>query len=105
MAYVPLSWNLGTALPILILFCILETRMEKQGLSTEGPHSVDGTPHPSGADDMDVDRPGDGKDASGAANGPQPPSRRFKLSERMKGLIWNLVCLSNECCRIENEKK
>ena len=22
----------------------------------------------------------------------------------MKGMIWNLVCLSNECCRIENEK-
>ncbi len=27
------------------------------------------------------------------------------MTEAMKALIWNLVCLSNECCLIENEKK
>ena len=30
--------------------------------------------------------------------------KKYKMTEAMKGLIWNLVCLSNECCRIENEK-
>lgn len=59
--------------------------------------------------DMDVD------DVGGAvahANGKQrtakdahPPAKRYRLTDQMKGLIWALVCLSNECCRIENEKK
>ena len=34
-----------------------------------------------------------------------PPQKRYRLTDQMKGLIWQLVCLSNECCRIENEKK
>ena len=40
----------------------------------------------------------------GANRDAHPPAIRYRLTERMKGLIWNLVCLSNECCRIENEK-
>ncbi|KAL4242679.1 hypothetical protein ABKN59_011519 [Abortiporus biennis] len=33
-----------------------------------------------------------------------PPQKRYRLTDTMKTDIWQLVCLSNECCRIENEK-
>lgn len=35
----------------------------------------------------------------------QPPAKKFRLTERMREIIWELVVLSNESCRIENEKK
>ena len=75
--------------------------------------SVDGSPASRAAplppDDsmaMDVDKSmdGEGKDAKDTKD-THPPAKKYKMTEGMKGLIWNLVCLSNECCRIENEKK
>ena len=33
------------------------------------------------------------------------PAKRYRPPDQTKGIIWQLVCLSNECCRIENEKK
>ena len=36
---------------------------------------------------------------------PHPPSKKFRMTEGMKGIVWSLVSLSNECCRLENEKK
>ena len=55
---------------------------------------------------MDVDKSldGEGKDGKDTKD-VHPPAKKYKMTEAMKGLIWNLVCLSNECCRIENEKK
>ena len=55
---------------------------------------------------MDVDKSadGEGKDNKETKD-MHPPAKKYKMTEAMKGLIWNLVCLSNECCRIENEKK
>lgn len=55
---------------------------------------------------MDVDKSldGEGKDGKDTKD-VHPPAKKYKMAEAMKGLIWNLVCLSNECCRIENEKK
>ena len=55
---------------------------------------------------MDVDKSldGEGKDGKDTKD-VHLPARKYKMTEAMKGLIWNLVCLSNECCRIENEKK
>jgi hypothetical protein len=55
---------------------------------------------------MDVDRSadGEGKDTKDTKD-THAPAKKYKMTEGMKGLIWNLVCLSNECCRIENEKK
>ncbi|KDQ56040.1 hypothetical protein JAAARDRAFT_59490 [Jaapia argillacea MUCL 33604] len=35
---------------------------------------------------------------------PHPPAKKYRLTDDMKALLWNLVMLSNECCRIENEK-
>lgn len=90
-------------------------------------HSSEGTPNPSSAQptpqfppmplhpdrsadesaDMDVDDahlsvPANGKNPS--AKDAHPPQKRYKLTDTMKGIIWQLVCLSNECCRLENEK-
>lgn len=55
---------------------------------------------------MDVDKSadGEGKDNKETKD-THAPVKKYKMTEAMKGLIWNLVCLSNECCRIENEKK
>ncbi|EIW76914.1 hypothetical protein CONPUDRAFT_130315 [Coniophora puteana RWD-64-598 SS2] len=33
-----------------------------------------------------------------------PPAQKYRLTEEMKQIIWQLVLLSNECCRLENEK-
>lgn len=56
----------------------------------ESGHEEDGAAHGAG--------PKSGKDA-------HPPTKKYRLTEDMRALIWQLVCLSNECCRIENEKK
>ncbi|KAH9060666.1 hypothetical protein EDB87DRAFT_1821968 [Lactarius vividus] len=86
---------------------------KKQEKSKAGTASVEGSPTlrsvplPPGDDSaaMDVDKSldGEGKDAKDAKDA-HPPAKKYKMTEAMKGLIWNLVCLSNECCRIENEK-
>ncbi|KAN0136638.1 hypothetical protein V8E53_005685 [Lactarius tabidus] len=86
---------------------------KKQEKSKTGTASVEGSPAPRSAplppvDDaaaMDVDKSldGEGKDGKDSKD-VHPPPKKYKMTEAMKGLIWNLVCLSNECCRIENEK-
>lgn len=43
--------------------------------------------------------------AKGSAKEAHPPAKKYRLTDTMKSIIWQLVCLSNECCRIENEKK
>ena len=34
-----------------------------------------------------------------------PPGKKYRLTDTMKAIIWQLVCLSNEVVRLENEKK
>ena len=51
---------------------------------------------PSGAEDMAP---------KANAKEAHPPAKKYRLTEPMKSIIWQLVCLSNECCRIENERK
>lgn len=46
-----------------------------------------------------------GKDKSDKDKDSHPPAKKYRLSENLKSLIWQLVLLSNECCRLENEKK
>ncbi|KAL0956297.1 hypothetical protein HGRIS_002454 [Hohenbuehelia grisea] len=59
-------------------------------------------------DAMDVDAPQQAQDGSASAAGApkesHPPAKRFRLTEPMKVIIWQLVLLSNEVCRLENEK-
>lgn len=33
------------------------------------------------------------------------PQKKYRLTDKMQEIIWQLVCMSNECCRLENEKK
>ncbi|PIL25730.1 hypothetical protein GSI_11480 [Ganoderma sinense ZZ0214-1] len=46
----------------------------------------------------------DGGGGGGKGRDTHPPAKRYRLTDQMKTIIWQLVCLSNECCRIENEK-
>ncbi|KAI4528387.1 hypothetical protein K525DRAFT_261582 [Schizophyllum commune Loenen D] len=72
-------------------------------------HSAVPTRHPTEErelqDAMDVD--GDAPPATqpekdkGPAN---PPTKKFRMNEQMKTIVWQLVLLSNEVCRLENEK-
>jgi hypothetical protein len=86
---------------------------------TDSP-SAQGTPNPGSTvlpgftptsilvDDPDAPPPGTqapgGADGDGAENYHKAPGKRYKLNDEMKRLIWELVCLSNECVRLENEK-
>lgn len=83
---------------------------------TNGDESPSNAPtrHPSMEGGMDVDMEngignelGEGaKDsAKDGAKDSQPPGKKFRLTETMKAMVWELVLLSNECCRLENEKK
>ena len=52
------------------------------------------------------DTEGGGKDGKdGKDHGQHPPAKRYRLTDAMKSMVWELVLLSNECCRLENEKK
>lgn len=33
-----------------------------------------------------------------------PPAKKYRMTESMKNIVWELVQISNECCRLENEK-
>jgi hypothetical protein len=83
-----------------------KSKVETTGSLEDSPASR-AAPLPPGDDSagMDVDRSadGEGKDAKETKD-THLPVKKYKMTEAMKGLIWNLVCLSNECCRIENEK-
>jgi hypothetical protein len=82
--------------------------VERTTASQENSPASRAAPLPPGDDGvgMDVDRSldGEGKETKEIKD-THPPVKKYKMTESMKGLIWNLVCLSNECCRIENEKK
>ncbi|KAG6862984.1 hypothetical protein C0993_000646 [Termitomyces sp. T159_Od127] len=63
---------------------------------------VDPSPsaHPSGKDGGG-DKEKEGKDKDHLS---QPPGKKYRLTESMKAIVWQLVLLSNESCRLENEK-
>lgn len=64
---------------------------------------VEGGPPP--ATQADPHNKKDGGDKDGQQKkADHPPTRRYRLTEQMRGIIWDLVLLSNEACRLENEK-
>ena len=67
-----------------------------------GPAALEQRPSTNGDDAENEDGAGGGGRGGKDAH---PPAKRYRLTDQMKGIIWQLVCLSNECCRIENEKK
>ncbi|KAG2105492.1 uncharacterized protein F5147DRAFT_702634 [Suillus discolor] len=64
------------------------------------------------ADGAGTDGGGPGPDGDNAAGtnkadgtrDAHPPAQKYRLTEAMKVIVWQLVMLSNECCRLENEK-
>jgi len=62
---------------------------------------VDG--HPPGTQAGSGEGGGEGKE--GKEHGQHPPAKRYRMTDHMKAIVWELVLLSNECCRLENEKK
>jgi len=87
--------------------------------ASTGTGSAGPTRHPT--EEMDVDsnsnQPsgvggGTGGDAEGGGkegkegndHGQHPPAKRYRLTDTMKSMVWELVLISNECCRLENEK-
>ncbi|KAI0076864.1 hypothetical protein K474DRAFT_1675275 [Panus rudis PR-1116 ss-1] len=109
-----------------------QERLKAGGDANTGGHSADDTPAPTDAanttpqtasNNLPVPQRDDGGNETGmehddagghggsGAGGKggvnrdaHPPAKRYKLTDRMKERIWDLVCLSNEMCRIENEK-
>ena len=60
---------------------------------------------PSGAGGTGGDAEGGKEGKEGKDHGQHPPAKRYRLTDIMKSMVWELVLLSNECCRLENEKK
>lgn len=102
-----------------------ERRHLKADAGTEAgsvAHSVEGTPVPGGSDTTptphlgprpSIDETGneDLQDdetaamSAAAKRDAHPPGKKYRLTDTMKSIIWQLVCLSNEVVRLENEKK
>lgn len=89
-------------------------RRQEKTKAQDQTDSAAPTRHPT--EEMEVDRAsagpgqhqegGEGKEGAGKeSKDPQPPQKRYRLTEQMKNIVWQLVLLSNECCRLENEKK
>jgi hypothetical protein len=89
----------------------LEKRQEKlkaesaEAGSASGDAAANGSVAPPHAGDETA--PSGAEDTAPKANAKEahPPAKKYRLTEPMKSIIWQLVCLSNECCRIENERK
>ncbi|KAI0311246.1 hypothetical protein OF83DRAFT_1177780, partial [Amylostereum chailletii] len=73
-----------------------QKRQEKAKADGALPEEVPSTPPDAVSVPMDVDKADDGEGKDGKEDkAGHPPGKRYRLTERMKGLIWNLVCLSN----------
>jgi hypothetical protein len=75
-----------------------------------GTDSAGPTRHPTEEMDVDQQPPSASavvadKDGKDGAHPQHPPAKKFRMTETMKAIVWQLVLLSNECCRLENEKK
>ncbi|KAH7927982.1 hypothetical protein BV22DRAFT_1005738 [Leucogyrophana mollusca] len=80
-----------------------ERRQEKAKADAEAGSTPGDPPHHEDAGSGgEGENPGTvGKDGN---KEPHPPSQKYRLTDAMKSIVWHLVMLSNECCRLENEK-
>ncbi|KIJ61712.1 hypothetical protein HYDPIDRAFT_176873 [Hydnomerulius pinastri MD-312] len=87
-----------------------ERRQEKAKAESEaGAASTPSAADPSHHDDAGTasGAEGEGAPGTGKPDGTKdahPPAQKYRLTEAMKSIVWQLVMLSNECCRLENEK-
>ncbi|KAJ7442545.1 hypothetical protein B0H11DRAFT_2094117 [Mycena galericulata] len=102
-----------------------EKRKEKAASNGDGEPSVEGSTGPtrhgtedpevrvgsaglsSAGDDKDKDKANGKDDKEGPGKGGAhhgPPLKKYRMTDAMKSAVWELVLLSNEICRLENEK-
>ncbi|KAF9228200.1 hypothetical protein BS17DRAFT_773236 [Gyrodon lividus] len=87
-----------------------EKRQEKAKAESEAgaaptPTAGDAVHHEEGGTASGAD--GEGAPGTGKPDGSKdvhPPAQKYRLTEAMKSIVWQLVMLSNECCRLENER-
>ena len=104
------------SVPLLFLYLgkLQEKLRTEAAEASTGTGSAGPTRHPT--EEMDVDSngnqplglggvTGDVEGGKGKDHGQHPPAKRYRLTDTMKSIVWELVLLSNECCRLENEKK
>jgi hypothetical protein len=83
-------------------------RAEAEAGSASGDASVVDSavvPQPSAVDDLAASGAEQDPAPKSSAKESHPPAKKYRMTEPIKHIIWQLVCLSNECCRIENERK
>ncbi|KAG1733547.1 hypothetical protein EDB19DRAFT_1880057 [Suillus lakei] len=86
------------------------SRADGDGDTTRGDNAQGGGTDAGAGTDVDTARVGGGADdnapGTNKADGrdAHPPAQKYRLTEAMKVIVWQLVMLSNECCRLENEK-
>jgi len=65
-------------------------------------------PKSSKGKDKDTDKDKEGGEGEAADAKPEredkPPQRKYKLTEAMRAILWNLVSLTNEVAKLTNEK-
>ncbi|KAJ7255176.1 hypothetical protein C8J57DRAFT_1186419 [Mycena rebaudengoi] len=84
-----------------------EKRKEKDPSVEGSTRATTEDPDGDASKDTSAAPPGtqDAKDGPGKGGAhPGPPLKKYRMTEQMKALVWQLVLLSNECCRLENEK-
>lgn len=81
------------------------------GEASPAPPTRPGTPtgddleNKGGDADVDGDKDGEKGEDGKADRDAHPPQKKYRMTDQMKNIVWELVLLSNECCRLENEKK
>ncbi|KAG1898903.1 uncharacterized protein F5891DRAFT_1041851 [Suillus fuscotomentosus] len=73
------------------------TRADGDRSLADGAGTDGGGPGPDGDNAPGTNKADGTRDA-------HPPAQKYRLTEAMKVIVWQLVMLSNECCRLENEK-
>lgn len=56
-------------------------------------------------DDQDKEAKEGAAVSSSTTTKEKEPPKKYRLTEKMKPIFWQLYCLSNECSRLTNEKK
>lgn len=56
-------------------------------------------------EDVTMDGDADKVESLSTRTNSNAPQKKFRMTDRMKEIVWNLVLLSNKCCELENEKK
>ena len=87
----------GGTLPTPALISKIDSNMEVDTPPPSTQNLADAAGDGAVTDSAGVDKPVDGA--------PPAPTKRYRLNARMRDIIWELVVLSNEAVRIENEKK